>query len=75
MIVKTTFNPQGNYTFESYTEEYKKINGILFPYKEVTFLNGQRQEEISTEQIELNIEMPKGIFDIPEEVKAIMNKK
>jgi hypothetical protein len=31
-------------------------------------------EEIIAKNIELNIEMPEGIFDIPEEVKAIMNK-
>ena len=56
------------------TEEYKKINGILFPYREVTFHNGQKGSEITSEKIELNIEMPEGIFDIPEEVKAIMDK-
>ena len=26
------------------------------------------------EKIECNIEMPEGIFDIPEEIKAIMDK-
>ncbi len=55
-------------------EEYQKINGILFPYKEVHFSNGQKFEEITYEKIVLNIEMPEGIFDIPEEVKAVMNK-
>lgn len=77
MIVKTTVNnktPQGIKKWEAYNEEYKKINGILFPYKKVNYLNGQRYEEITYENIELNIKMPEGIFDIPEEVKAIMNK-
>ena len=57
-----------------HTEEYKEINGILFPYKEFHVQNGQRVEEITYEKIEVNIEMPEGIFDIPEEVKAIMNR-
>ena len=57
-----------------HTEEYKEINGILFPYKEFHVQNGQRVEEITYEKIEVNIKMPEGIFDIPEEVKAIMNK-
>jgi len=67
--------PLGNNKFETYIEEYQKINNILFPYKDVTFLNGQKNSEGTTEKIELNIEMPEGIFDIPEEVKAIMRKE
>jgi zinc protease len=74
MIVKTSGLGQGNRLFEVYNEGYKKINGILFPYKEVSFLNGKKNVEITYETIELNTEMPEGIFDIPEEVKAIMNK-
>ena len=78
MIVKDVSyfkNPQGENTkVEICYEDYKKINGILFPYKEMTFVNGQKSEEKTIEKIELNIEMPEGIFDIPEEIKAIMNK-
>jgi hypothetical protein len=77
MIVKTingSTNPQRTSKIEIYHEEYEEINGVFFPHKEVMFLNGQRYSEIITEKIELNIEMPEGIFDIPEEVKAIMDK-
>ncbi len=70
MIVKITFYHHGNEKAEIYYEDYKKVNGILFPFKIVG-----KNEEITYEKIELNIEMPEGIFDIPEEVKAIMNKK
>ncbi|MFC1840587.1 hypothetical protein ACFL1N_13475 [Thermodesulfobacteriota bacterium] len=69
MIVKIT-----SHSTEEYFEEYQKINGILFPYKEIIFLNGQKYLEITTDKIELNIKMPEGIFDIPKEIKAIMNK-
>jgi hypothetical protein len=71
LIVKTIHYING----ETDIEEYQKINNILFPYKEVHFLNSKRHEEITWDKIELNIEMPEGIFDIPKEVKAIMNKK
>jgi hypothetical protein len=74
MIVKSVEYGLGNNKLEIYNEEYKKKNGILFPYKEVLFLNDRKWEEITFEKIELNIKMPEGIFDIPEEVKAIMNK-
>lgn len=65
---------QGINKAETYYEDYKEINGILFPFKIVTFINGQKNEEKTYEKIELNIEMPEGIFDIPEEVKAIIKK-
>ena len=78
LIVKTIdffkLPQRGNNKFEVYFEGYQKINGILFPYKEVHFSNGQKIEERTYEKIELNIEMPEGIFDIPEDLKAIMNK-
>ena len=66
---------QGNNKYEHYFKEYQKVNNILYSYKEVTFLNGQKTVESTRDKIELNIEMPEGIFDIPEEVKAIMDKK
>ncbi len=79
LIVKTVNyvkDPQGENTkMEFYYEDYKKINGILFPYKSVNFQNGQMVEEVTYEEIELNIEMPEGIFDIPEELKVIMNQR
>ncbi len=75
MIVKTLRIMLRNTKFETYIEEYQKIDNLIFPHKEVIFMNGQKYEEKTIEEIELNIEMPEGIFDIPEEVKAIMNKK
>jgi hypothetical protein len=78
MIVKTitdNISPQGTYKYETYYEEYRKINNILFPYKIVRFSMGQKSDEFIFEKIERNIVMPKNIFDIPEEIKAIMIKK
>ena len=60
--------------FEYYIEEYQKIDNILVPYKIVRMFRGQRESE-TTVEVEHNIEMPEGIFDIPEEIKAIMDKK
>ena len=78
MIVKTVtynINPQGTFKLEAYSEEYQKINNILVPYKTVIFIMGQKYSALIVEKIELNIEMPENIFDIPEEIKAIMIKK
>ena len=68
-IVKKTITSE-----ERYFKDYRKINNILFPYKEVIFSNGEKVVEVTTEKIECNIEMPEGIFKIPEEIKAIMDK-
>ena len=76
MIEKTityNINPQGTFKLEAYPEEYQKINNILFPYKIVRFSSGQMFDELIFDKIELNVEMPENIFDIPEEIKAIMN--
>lgn len=76
MIVKTitdNITPQGTYMVEAYFEEYQKIDNILFPYKIVRFSMGQIFDEFIFDKIELNIEMPENIFDIPEEIKAILN--
>ena len=68
-------SPQGTFKEERYYEKYQKINNILFPYKTTIFLNDQKQNETIYEKIELNIKMPEGLFDIPEEIKAIMKEK
>ena len=68
-------SPQATQKEERYYEKYQKINNILFPYKTVIFLNDQKQNELIYEKIEINIKMPEGIFDIPEEIKSIMKEK
>ena len=76
MIVKTityNINPQGTFKLEAYPEEYRKINNNLSPYKIEIFIMGQKYSELMVDKIELNIEMPENIFDIPEEIKTIMN--
>jgi zinc protease len=78
MIVKTitdNISPEGTNKIEFYTEEYQKINNILFPYKMTLFFYGRKQCELIFEKVELNIEMQENIFAIPEEIKAIMMKK
>lgn len=78
MIVKTitdNISPEGTNKIEFYTEEYQKINNILFPYKIALYFYGKKQSELIFEKVEFNIDMPKNIFDIPEEIKTIMKKK
>ena len=78
MIIKTMTvhtDSQGEFLYEHYFEEYQKTDNILFPYKTVVFLRGQKVSEKLIETIEHNIDIPDGVFDIPEEVKAIMDKK
>ena len=68
-------SPQGKFKTEAYYDVYQKVDGILFPRKIITFMMGQKYNEISFDKIELNNEMPEGIFDTPEEIKAIMKEK
>jgi hypothetical protein len=75
LIVKTAtelITPQGTINEETYYEGSLKVNDISFPQKITTFITGKKYNEIVFDKIELNIEMPEGIFDTPEEIKAIM---
>lgn len=78
LIVKTIADaksPQGTFKVESYFEGSQKVNDIIFPHKINIFIMGQAYNELIYDKIELNTEMPEGIFDMPEEIKAIMKKK
>ena len=65
-------NPSGTFKLDAFLEDYRKAGDILSPHKINYFLMGQLVQIITFESIENNIDMPEGIFDIPEQKKAIM---
>jgi hypothetical protein len=75
LIVKSVtdlITQQGTISAETYYEDMQQVDGIFFPHRITTFLMGKEYNEIILDKIELNIEMPEGIFEMPEEIKAIM---
>ncbi len=54
---------------ESYSD-YRDVNGMKFPFKIVQSMAGQTME-MQVDSVELDVELPPGTFDIPEEIKAL----
>ncbi|MBW2622850.1 MAG: hypothetical protein JRD68_08070 [Deltaproteobacteria bacterium] len=61
---------RGSVSAEVFISDYRKIAGILGPFFTKTKFMGQ--EMIMTfESIEANVKLPKDIFDLPKEIKAL----
>ena len=63
---------QGTFQAETLFSDYKKMGKILTPQKLKVYLNGQLYQDITIDNVETNIEMPEGTFDLPEEIKALL---
>ena len=78
LIVKTEMTltlPQGVIPFEVYPGDYKKVDGILLPHKVRQVIAGLQELLVVVESIEHNVTMPEGIFQLPEEVQALIEKE
>ena len=64
----------GTIPVESYTGEYKEMDGIMIAFK--TRILQMGQEVVSTvKSVEHNVEMPKDRFALPDEIKALLEKE
>lgn len=62
----------GEITNETFFDDYKKVDGILMPHAASMVQLGVKTQLTYTEY-KHNVELPKGIFDPPSDVKAIIN--
>lgn len=65
----------GKFTVRLYMDDYKAVDGILYPHKVVQSMAGQMDITTVTESIEHNVEMPADRFSIPPSVAALLEKK
>jgi hypothetical protein len=70
MVVKTQM---GEMPIEVTIEDYKKVDGILYPHKATQKVMGVRQV-ITVQSIEHNVDIPKDKFDLPDPVKELLKK-
>jgi len=66
----TAETEMGRIPVEAYLSDYREAGGIKVAYKTVIKVIGQ-ERVFTTTSIEQNIDMPEGIFDLPEEIKAL----
>lgn len=64
----------GNFTMDVDISEYKKVGDLLIPHKVNANMLGQNVKVTLTD-VQLNAEIPKGTFDLPNEVKELIKKK
>ncbi len=54
--------------------DYRETDGVLAPWSVAIEIMGQHRR-VTTVSIEHNVEMPEGIFDLPEDIAAILRKR
>ncbi len=66
--------PMGTIPFESYLSDYKQVDGVLLPHKVRVLVMGT-ERLITTQSVEHNVKLPAGRFKLPEDVRALVEKK
>ncbi len=62
----------GEMEIESFTTDYKEVDGLLYSHRTEQKVMGQEIVNV-IEKIEHNVDLEAGVFDIPEEVKALLS--
>lgn len=66
--------PMGTIPFESYLSDYKQVDGVLLPHKVRVLVMGT-ERFITTQSVEHNVKLPADRFKLPEDVRALVEKK
>jgi zinc protease len=75
--VKTTGTAKtqmGDVPVESLVSDYKKVDGILLPHKVQQKMLVQEMV-VTLEKVEFNAKLPKDRFDVPDEIKKLVDKE
>jgi hypothetical protein len=63
----------GDISAEVFADDYRKEGDLLAAHKLTNKFAGQ-EFQIAVQSVEFNVDMPKDRFDMPEEIKALLNK-
>jgi len=78
LLLKTSaviVNEMGRITVDAYMLDYRKSEGVTAPYKIRQVLMGMQEMVMTFETQTFDVEVPEGTFDLPEDVKALLEKK
>jgi Protein of unknown function (DUF620) len=76
LLIKTATTrttQMGDIAAEGYVEDYRKEGDILVPHKLSNKFAGQ-EVQITVQSFEFNVDIPKDRFELPDEIKALLNK-
>jgi len=77
LLVRTDMeleNPMGNFPIETYSSDYREVDGILVSYTSEVHVMGQVRS-ITVESIEHNVDLPEDRFEPPDEILEILEKQ
>ncbi len=69
----TQKGPTGDIAVESFADDYKKVDGVLMPFKTRQKVLAQ-EIVVNLDKIEHNVNLPANRFDLPEDVKKLVEK-
>lgn len=72
-IKGTLITPMGDFEAEFSFSDFRKVDGIKMPYKAVMAVLGQKRV-FTTKSVKHNVNMPKDRFDLPDEIKKLVEK-
>jgi zinc protease len=68
-----TATPQGDIQSDTSVSDYRKEGDILVPHK-MSIKAGPMEISMTVDSLQINPEIPKNTFDVPDEVKALIKK-
>jgi hypothetical protein len=66
--------PMGAFPAETFLEDYREVDGILQPFRTKVATMGQ-ERVVTVDSIEQNVDLPADRFDLPAEIRALMEEK
>jgi hypothetical protein len=78
LLIKTSsvlVNDMGRITIDAYLLDYRETEGVVSPYKVRQVLMGMQEMVMTFDEQTFNAEIPEGTFDLPDDVKALLETK
>jgi len=78
LLVKTSstlVNEMGRITVDAYMMDYRENEGVVAPFKVRQVLMGMQEMVMTFDEQTFNTEIPAGTFDLPADVKALLETK
>jgi len=72
-IVMDLETPMGVVPMETYPGDFREVDGLLLAHGGRVKIAGQ-ERSMTIRSIEHNVDLPAGLFDLPDEIRALLNK-
>jgi len=73
-VEKTIQSQMGEISSVAHIKDYRKTGSTLTSFETVVEVMGQKRK-VTLDKVETNIELPEGIFELPDEIAALLEKK